>query len=427
MERDVFINYVGMTIDEMKNLVIQQEEQLKNKLNGDITEQEKASTGFLLWNCKMLFRNIYMICNKLVNNYKNELNDLEFKNYSQISNIIKNEQEKWINLDNIKETLNKLYSIKLSDINNDNNNKKMIGEMVIDSSAQLQFYDKICEMLEVDENYLLNHQKRLENISATYYWNSEKGGAALIVADDGSYLGATSTIKFDEHLEKFKNGVENKHFNQYKILKLKCRSCDQEITIDCSKFPKNIKTLDTICPNCKAVIKYRNLNYVETQKNETSELKNEYNTFSISFINNYRFTIVFPYKLNELKRINNTTVLIGGKINIVYLTCPNINDFEKSAIEMFEKSAKNMNKKIHNYEKKYKIKNIDIIEKAILKDNVIQKFKFIYFNDAILGFVYNENSEISNVIDEAIKTIKILDYHYEKIERDPFKSTVIKD
>ena len=52
-----------------------------------------------------------------------------------------------------------------------------------------------------------------------------------------------------------------------KILKINCHSCNNEIVIDCSKLPTNIKTLDTMCPNCKSFIKYGNLNYVDNQKN----------------------------------------------------------------------------------------------------------------------------------------------------------------
>ena len=34
--------------------------------------------------------------------------------------------------------------------------------------------------------------------------------------------------------------------NNDKILKIKCRHCDSEMVIDCSKFPTNIRSLDTI-------------------------------------------------------------------------------------------------------------------------------------------------------------------------------------
>lgn len=51
-----------------------------------------------------------------------------------------------------------------------------------------------------------------------------------------------------------------------KILKINCHSCHSEIIIDCGKLPTNIKTLDTMCPNCKSFIKYKNLNYIEEQK-----------------------------------------------------------------------------------------------------------------------------------------------------------------
>ena len=686
MEQEIFTSYVGMTLDEMKNLVIKQKDQLENKINGNITEQEKENAGFLFWNCKMLLRNIYMTCDKMINNYQSELTDTEIRNYSEVSKIIKNDQEKWTDIDKIKETFVKLSSInynsnpsnnnnsqdfvfQISDgnlaplfknrfkkisiknnvmnikwndkelenndlsiieeiksvINNNsiklfdfsnrqqdingefpisqsikgtfndechgiingknfsvcnrfkndelnnfyrqfkkeimdivenkvitesqkdnkqeqfydkiceilnvdrnyilNNNKRLADmsatyywtserggislivsddgaylgatssvsldkhleefkkgtnnknfnenkilklkcrtcnqEMSIDCSKlpknvktldtmcpncktfikygnlnyeeqrdnkQEQFYDKICEILNVDRNYILNNNKRLADMSATYYWTSERGGISLIVSDDGAYLGATSSVSLDKHLEEFKKGTNNKNFNENKILKLNCRSCNQEIYIDCSKLPKNVKTLDTKCPNCETFIKYGNLNYEEPKTVETYKTKDENNTFIIKLMNNYNFSINFPYQLDELKVIDNTSVIINNKITIKYLSCPNKNDFEKRAIEIFEKSAADTNQKIDKTLNKYKINNIDVIEKAIIKGEIIQSFKFIYFNEAILTFAYNKNSEISKIVDEAIKTIKAIGtQQQERIERDPFKPVMKQD
>ena len=553
MEQEIFTSYVGMTLDEMKNLVIKQKDQLENKINGNITEQEKENAGFLFWNCKMLLRNIYMTCDKMINNYQSELTDTEIRNYSEVSKIIKNDQEKWTDIDKIKETFVKLSSINYNSNPSNNNNsqdfvfqisdgnlaplfknkfKKILiknnvmnikwndkelenndlsiieeiksvinnnsiklfdfsnrqqdinGEFPISQSIkgtfndechgiingknfsvcnrfkndelnnfyrqfkkeimdivenkvitesqkdnkQEQFYDKICEILNVDRNYILNNNKRLADISATYYWTSERGGISLIVSDDGAYLVATSSVSLDKHLEEFKKGTKNKNFNENKILKLNCRSCNQEIYIDCSKLPKNVKTLDTKCPNCESFIKYGNLNYEEPKTVETYKTKDENNTFIIKLMNNYNFSINFPYQLDELKVIDNTSVIINNKITIKYLSCPNKNDFEKRAIEIFEKSAADTNQKIDKTLNKYKINNIDVIEKAIIKGEIIQSFKFIYFNEAILTFAYNKNSEISKIVDEAIKTIKAIGtQQQERIERDPFKPVMKQD
>ena len=552
MEQEIFTSYVGMTLDGMKNLVIKQKDQLENKINGNITEQEKENAGFLFWNCKMLLRNIYMTCDKMINNYQSELTDTEIRNYSEVSKIIKNDQEKWTDIDKIKETFVKLSSINYNSNPNNNNSQDFVfqisdgnlaplfknrfkkisiknnvmnikwndkelenndlsiieeiksvinnnsiklfdfsnrqqdinGEFPISQSIkgtfndechgiingknfsvcnrfkndelnnfyrqfkkeimdivenkvitesqkdnkQEQFYDKICEILNVDRNYILNNSKRLTDISATYYWTSERGGISLIVSDDGAYLGATSSVSLDKHLEEFKKGTNNKNFNEDKILKLKCRTCNQEMSIDCSRLPKNVKTLDTMCPNCKTFIKYSNLNYIESKTVETYKTNDEINTFIIKLMNNYNFSINFPYQLDELKVIDNTSVIINNKLTIKYLSCPNKNDFEKRAIEIFEKSAADTNQKIDKTLNKYKINNIDVIEKAIIKGEIIQSFKFIYFNEAILTFAYNKNSEISKIVDEAIKTIKAIGtQQQERIERDPFKPVMKQD
>lgn len=49
-------------------------------------------------------------------------------------------------------------------------------------------------------------QSRLRDVAATRYWVQERGGASLIVADDGSVLFANSAVSLDEHVEAFRVG-----------------------------------------------------------------------------------------------------------------------------------------------------------------------------------------------------------------------------
>lgn len=55
------------------------------------------------------------------------------------------------------------------------------------------------------------NSKRIEEINATYYWNPAKGGDSFIVADNGDYLGAVSSVSYDRLLEEFKKGERNKN------------------------------------------------------------------------------------------------------------------------------------------------------------------------------------------------------------------------
>lgn len=42
-----------------------------------------------------------------------------------------------------------------------------------------------------------------------------------------------------------------------------CRSCGNEINVDFTKIPKEVKTFDTKCDNCGAFVKIGNPNYIE--------------------------------------------------------------------------------------------------------------------------------------------------------------------
>ena len=55
------------------------------------------------------------------------------------------------------------------------------------------------------------NSKRIDECNATYYWNPIRGGVAYIVADNGDYLGATSSVSFERLLEEFKRGERNKN------------------------------------------------------------------------------------------------------------------------------------------------------------------------------------------------------------------------
>ena len=69
--------------------------------------------------------------------------------------------------------------------------------------------EKIANIIGVSVEELDNNSKYLSEINATYYFNSERGGISIIVAEDNSYLAATSSVNFDELVNEFKNGRRN--------------------------------------------------------------------------------------------------------------------------------------------------------------------------------------------------------------------------
>lgn len=61
-------------------------------------------------------------------------------------------------------------------------------------------------MLAVSADQVQTNQLDLPEQSATYFWQSGRGGGALIVGSDGSVLFANSSVTLDTHVEAFAAG-----------------------------------------------------------------------------------------------------------------------------------------------------------------------------------------------------------------------------
>lgn len=73
---------------------------------------------------------------------------------------------------------------------------------------------EIVEYIRVELNKepgVLKHRK-IDGEELLYIWEDSRGGAAVIVAPDKSYLFANSSISFDEHLQEFRVGNRTKSF-----------------------------------------------------------------------------------------------------------------------------------------------------------------------------------------------------------------------
>ncbi len=68
---------------------------------------------------------------------------------------------------------------------------------------------ELAKLLNLSINELEQNSKKLEDCDAVYYWNPTKGGVSVIVAANGEYLGATSSVSFEKLLEEFKTGKRN--------------------------------------------------------------------------------------------------------------------------------------------------------------------------------------------------------------------------
>lgn len=131
-----------------------------------------------------------------------------------------------------------------------------------------EYFKKLAYLLKIDSYLELNYSV-LEDIRATYY-NSNSNGRQLFIDSNDNYLDGLADESFERLKNDFIKGKRHGNLNDLvtdKVVKLTCHTCGTRIEVDCSKFPDNIKTLDTMCPKCKTMIKYANINYKEKEEN----------------------------------------------------------------------------------------------------------------------------------------------------------------
>ena len=79
----------------------------------------------------------------------------------------------------------------------------------------MEIIDYVCELLKISKEEAMKNNKKIED-NLTYYWNPNRGGASVIVDNDGNYLAAVSSVNFERLLEEYKKGERNKNFFQNK-------------------------------------------------------------------------------------------------------------------------------------------------------------------------------------------------------------------
>ncbi len=67
------------------------------------------------------------------------------------------------------------------------------------------------ELVELGKKILKNdvHYKELPEDNAIYMWENIRGGIAIIIGEDKSYLTATSSVNFERHLNEYRRGRRN--------------------------------------------------------------------------------------------------------------------------------------------------------------------------------------------------------------------------
>ena len=75
----------------------------------------------------------------------------------------------------------------------------------------MEIIDYVCELLKISKDEAIENNKKIEE-NLTYYWNPDRGGASVIVDNEGNYLASVSSVNFERLLEEFKKGEKNKNF-----------------------------------------------------------------------------------------------------------------------------------------------------------------------------------------------------------------------
>ena len=65
------------------------------------------------------------------------------------------------------------------------------------------------DLLKITEEAAAEHVKALPEQHAFYFWNPRRGGNAVIIAENGEKLAATSAVSFEKHLNAFLAGKRN--------------------------------------------------------------------------------------------------------------------------------------------------------------------------------------------------------------------------
>ena len=70
--------------------------------------------------------------------------------------------------------------------------------------------DYISEILKMSREETIKNSRAIEG-GLTYYWNPVRGGVQLIIDENGDYLGAGSSVNFEQLLEEYKKGERVKN------------------------------------------------------------------------------------------------------------------------------------------------------------------------------------------------------------------------
>lgn len=217
-------------------------------------------------------------------------------------------------------------------------------------------------------------------------------------------LETNGTIKYDD---------VRKIFNDNHMFIEMCKNAST--TLNDSKL---IKIVDHIN---RSSMKMLNIYYIIIQTQIITP-RNETITHNIKFKDNLSFNLTVSKSLGPLIHTGENSYKIGDNIKIMNAKCNSAELLKNSANEWLQNSARASNQTIiDNFNKEYSFKNnqINVIEKAVTKDNKNIYYKFVYNNQTMLIFSYS-NKDLSKAINLAIISLRAVREQL-VVRRNPFE------
>ncbi len=244
-----FTSYVNMNCLEIKALIEEKFNLLKDKLAGKIDDNERENSGYLFWNCKTILRNIYMAYDKLTDKFKEELSSKEIADFMKKSDIIKTNENNWKDLDDIKSTFNLLLDDKNNDAVEDISTvieKCMCGnELKINWKPDEKFQMVRCSNCNAEIKFRNPNliEEKLDDIinkvvSGDPFWETtiKKYFDGLTTKNDNDKINFLKKIVknknlFNEFTKEILNSDDSERlFNKYNIISTVCPNCGTALT-----------------------------------------------------------------------------------------------------------------------------------------------------------------------------------------------------
>ena len=233
------------------------------------------------------------------------------------------------------------------------------------------------ELKEIGKQILNNEKlmfKELPEDNAIYMWEDSRGGRAIIIGTDKTYLVATSCVNFEDHLNQFRNGKRN-----MKYLK-------RDVFINC--VPNIIWKKDL---TKKEIIEALN-KYKDELNSHNFEQDND-------FIMDHRRTHMIE-RINTLTQEEEKEALYGAD-NMLWSFWEFISEEYHGTLNKEAQKRGISVKDAENIWNKYKEKGIICLQEKEYIEDIIEKI-LLYISNTNTATVQSDNINLKELVEEVI-------------------------